>query len=119
MGPVLGRDCLYCLNQNPQQFPMVLAHCGLGCGQKALKHSLPTICRKRKWQECLGLLTKRYWSTGGALTKCRNAPSCTGLGKLNLSRKLTEQPDAATKAQLREEGKERQEELKALELKGD
>ena len=31
----------------------------------------------------------------------------------------TEQPDVATKVQLREEGKERQEELKALELKGE
>jgi hypothetical protein len=31
----------------------------------------------------------------------------------------TEQPDVAAKAQLREEGKERQEELKALELKGE
>ena len=31
----------------------------------------------------------------------------------------TERPDATAKAQLREEGKERQEELKALELKGE
>jgi hypothetical protein len=31
----------------------------------------------------------------------------------------TERPDMAAKAQLREEGKERQEELKALELKGE
>ena len=41
-----------------------------------LKHSLPAICRKRKQTEHLGSLTKR-----------NNAPSRTGLGKLNLSRK--------------------------------
>ena len=63
-----------------------------------MKHSLPTICGKRKRQEHLGSLSKRYRSAGGALTKRyrsagealtkrRNAPSHTGLGKLNLRRK--------------------------------
>ena len=52
-----------------------------------VKHSLPAIRRKRKRQERLGPLTKRYQSASGVLTKHYNVPSHTGLGKLNLSRK--------------------------------
>ena len=64
---------------SPWRIPLVILY--------ALKHSLPAIRGKRKRTECLGPLTKRYWSAGGALTKRNNAPSRTGLGKLNLSQK--------------------------------
>jgi hypothetical protein len=52
------------------------------------------------------LLAKRYRSASGALTKRRNVPSC-GETKSKSETSVvsdTEQPDAAAKAQLREEG---------------
>jgi hypothetical protein len=93
----------------------VASTCVLGETETALKHSLPAIRRKCKQQEHLGSLTKHYRSTGRALTKRNNTPSCMGLGNKSLSRKPQWFPKLSSPTQ----GKERQEELKALELKGE
>ena len=86
----------------------------------SLKHSLPAICRKCKRKERLGLLTKRYQSADKAQKHAQSHRSGETKPRSETSAVSdTEWPDATAKALLREEGKERQEELKALELKGE